>query len=514
VSLNLAPGYQHTFSANSLLTINPWVRRDFVNYYPSADPFNDLPATLAQNRHLLNYGVRGEFSYVHGRHNIKLGTELKQTRLSEDFSFALTDPAFNAVCVDAGGDPQALPTVTNPGRCSSLGFQANPSLAPGLVPFDLTRGGGPFRFNARGHVNQYAFYAQDTITISRLTINGGLRVDEYNGVTQDTAIEPRIGVSWLMKRTGTVLRASYARTFETPYNENLLLSSASGSGGLATNVFGAFGSVPLKPGHRNQYNTGLEQPLGRFLLIGADYFWKYTDNAYDFDVLFNTPVAFPIAWRKSKLDGVSARISTTDLHGFQAYVTMGHTRARFFGPETGGLIFNSPVNNNVFRIDHDQAFQSTANFRYQRPHNGPWVDLTWRYDSGEVAGHVPDLASALSLSADQQAAIGFFCGSQRASLGNPIAACASGNYGATRLRIPAAGTENDDINPPRVAPRNVFDVSAGTDNLMHSEGARVTLRVSVLNLTNVAALYNFLSTFSGTHFVTPRSYNIAVGFVF
>ena len=99
-----------------------------------------------------------------------------------------------------------------------------------------------------------------------------------------------------------------------------------------------------KPGTRNQYNTGLQQAIGKFLLVDANYFWKFTDTAYDFDVLFNTPITFPISWRKCKLDGVGARLSTTNLKGFQAYMTLGHTRARFFGPETGGLIFNSPVN--------------------------------------------------------------------------------------------------------------------------------------------------------------------------
>jgi len=29
----------------------------------------------------------------------------------------------------------------------------------------------------------------------------------------------------------------------------------------------------------------------------------------------------------------------------------------------------------------------------------------------------------------------------------------------------------------------------------------------VTNLTNKVALYNFLSTFSGTHFVPPRAYS-------
>ncbi len=40
------------------------------------------------------------------------------------------------------------------------------------------------------------------------------------------------------------------------------------------------------------------------------------------------------------------------------------------------------------------------------------------------------------------------------------------------------------------------------------------LRLTAINLTNKTALYNFLSTFSGTHFVTPRSYTAELGFHF
>ena len=43
---------------------------------------------------------------------------------------------------------------------------------------------------------------------------------------------------------------------------------------------------------------------------------------------------------------------------------------------------------------------------------------------------------------------------------------------------------------------------------------RVTLALSIVNLTNKAALYNFLSTFSGTHYVTPRALTAEVGFHF
>ena len=120
------------------------------------------------------------------------------------------------------------------------------------------------------------------------------------------------------------------------------------------------------------------------------------------------------------------------------------------------------------------------------------------------------------LSGAQQAAIGFFCGSQYPTIDTPLtdAECTADNYGATRLVIPKEGTADDDHNPPRVAPRHLFDIGAGTDNLFHTERLRTILRFGITNLTNKVTLYNFLSTFSGTHFVTPRSYQVSVGLVF
>ena len=489
-TFNLAPGYQHTFGAKAVLTVNPFYRIDHVNYYPSRNPFHDTPATIAQNRTLANWGAKADISYASGRHNLKIGTQLMQTRLHENFSFGITDPAFNAICVNDEGEPQKLPTVTNPNNCAAAGFAANPDLLPGLPPYDLTRGGKLFQFRGSTNVNQYAFYIQDSIKFGNLQVQAGLRVDSYHGLVKDSSPQPRMGLSYLIKQTGTVFRVSYSRTFETPYNENLVLSSATGVGGLAANAFGAV-SAPLPAGNRNQYNAGLEQAFGRYIVASADYFWKYTDNAYDFGALFATPIAFPISWRKSKLDGVAVRIGTPNLHGFQWFTTMGHTRARYFGPESGGLVFNNDVGGDaVFRIDHDQAFQQTTNLRYQRGTNGPWAAFTWRYDSGLVAGAVRSLDDALALSGAQQAAIGFFCGGRQAAIGSPLtdAQCTPSNYGATRLVIPKEGTENNDLNPPRIASRHLFDIGLGTDNLFRKEHYRTTLRFTVTNITNKVAL--------------------------
>ncbi|MBV9224504.1 MAG: TonB-dependent receptor [Acidobacteriaceae bacterium] len=512
---NIAPGYQHTFSSQMLLTANLYARKDQFNYYPSRDPFADTPSTQSQSRQLLNYGFRSDFAVNKGRHNIKAGIDLKQTRLIESFNFAITDPTLNAVCNSADGAPITISSVTDPNTCEALGYSPNTSLEPGLIPFDLSRGGRLFQYRAAHNINQYAAYVQDAITLGNFALNVGLRGDTYYGLTSDGAAQPRVSLAYNFKKTNTVLRAAYSRTFETPFNENLLLSSASGlNNGQALALLGASQAPAISPGRRNQYNLGFQQGIGKYILVDADYFWKYTNNAFDFSTLQNTTITFPIAWHNSKLDGFNARVSTTNIHGFVAYWTTGHTRARYFPPQSGGLLNSSLVPAGVFRIDHDQELQSTVNLRYQRPHNEEYFSFIWRYDSGLVVSGVPDVAAALQLTAAQQTSIGFACDGVYATFGAPITTC-NGIGTSKLLTLPQTGTENDDHNPDRVKPRNVFDLGIGTDNLLHVEGPRrITASLQVENLTNLVAVYNFLSTFSGTHFLGPRTVIARVGFTF
>jgi len=517
-TFNIGPGWVHVFNPATTLASNVFVRRDLINYYPSADPFADQPATMSQTRSLTNLGIKTDLNYLHGRHNAKFGVQIQDTILTEKFTLGLTDPTFNPVCLDTSGDPVLNPGLTNPDNCQSAGYQANPDLSPGLVPYDLTRGGSLFKYYGHADIREQAFYAQDSINFGKLTLNLGFRWDRYDGIAKGTQPQPRGGLSYLIAPTKTVLRIAYSHSYETPLNENLVLSSATGAGGLAANVFGAQASVPLQPGIRNMYNAGLEQNFGSHFVFEGDYFWKYTRNAFDLDTLFTTAIFFPIEWGHSKMDGFSSKLLLRQYKGLTAYTQFGHTRARVFGPENGGLIFpdTSLPNDYVVRIDHDQAFQSTSNIQYQPRKNGPWVSFIWRYDSGIVASAIPDLASALNLTADQQAQIGFFCGSQVATPYSPITTCnvPYPNWGAKLVKIPAPGTENDDLHPARVSPRNLFNAAVGTDNLFHTERVRWTLRLTAFNITNKPAVYNFLSTCSGTHFVSPRAYRAELGVAF
>ena len=506
-TINVAPGYTRILSEKMLLTANAYVRQDHVTYAPSADPFADTPGTVSQNRRLTNVGAKIDLAYVTGVHNLKFGAAFSRTALDEHFTLGLTDPTVNTPCLGADGMASGDAALLTVAQCGAAGLEVNPDFIPGLVPYDLSRGGSLYHFDHAAPVKQQSVYVQDVVKAGDATLKLGLRADHYDGLVSTSLLQPRAGLSYAVPGSATILRASYGRTLETPYNENLLLSSQADPV-----VFGTSGE-PQRPGTRDQVEVGLQQALGGWVVADVGYFYKHTTNAYDFGVLFDTPIAFPVSWDHSKIDGLTARINLVEHGGFSAFTVMGHTNAIFSPPGTGGLLLETPEG--TFRIDHDQKFQQTTNVQYTFDKvMGAWAALSWRYDSGLVAGSVPDYATALSLTADQQAAIGLYCGGTFAAPGAPLTSCGSADRGATRLVIPADGAENDLTNPPRIAPRHLFDLGLGIDNLLRTDRTKVKVQFTLVNLANRIALYNFLSTFSGTHFVTPRAYQLRVGVSF
>ncbi len=528
-TFNIAPTWTHLLNANTVLTVGAFVRHDQFNYYPSGNPFADLAPglqqeTLTQDRRLTNTGVRSDISYVKGIHNLKAGATYQQTFLTEKDRFGIVDPTLNAVCLNADGSPTTDPTVTDPGQCGgpvNPGGSANPDFNGLLLPVDLTRGGSLFLFNAHTDIKLLSLYLQDAITTGPWTFNLGLRGDLYHGLVSHNEAEPRLGIAYNIKKTNTVFRASYARVLETPFNENLILSSV----GCADPVLNpllvcASNSVtPFTPGWRNEFHAGLQQAFGKYLVFSGEYVWKYTHNAYDFGVFGATPLTFPIEWHNSKIPGVAGRVSVPNFHGFTALFVFSSVQARFFTPQIGGA-GAVPSSIGAFRIDHDEKFNETTHLQYQLGKRGPWIGFNWRYDSGLVAGAVPFATDSTTpidltgLTADQQIQAGLFCGNVFPTLASPLTSCAPSQFGATRVSIPAPGTENDDHNPPRIASRSLFDLAVGHDNLFHGDRYKWSLQGSVINLTNKTTLYNFLSTFTGTHFVTPRSYSAQLGFHF
>ncbi len=571
-TFNIAPSWTHVLSSNAVLTLGAFVRRDDYNYYPSSDPFADLgPPSLqrqsvGQNRTLTNAGLRSDLSYVKGINQIKAGVTYEQTFLNENDTLGIVDSTYNAPCITAATVTSVnpfpfvaapAPGITNPSQCTGI-YQPNTALNPNapniplypnfnpiLAPYDLTRGGIAYTFNGHTDVKELALYVRDNITKGNWSLNLGLRGDLYNGLSVARQAEPRVGIAYNVKQTNTILRVSYARTLESPFNENLILSSTGCENPVLAPLLLCSGlsSGALSPGFRNEFHAGIEQAFGKYLVFSGEWISKYTHNGYDFSVLGNTPITFPIEWHNSKIPGYAGRVSVPDIHGFSALVVFSSVAARFFQPQIGGAGATvSTAAGLPFRIDHDEKFNQTTHLQYQPWKRGPWLGFNWRYDSGLVAGATPcfglnapyndcpgsvliggvpnvSMGAAnvgeIPLSADQEYEAGFTCNGVRATPTTPLPFnCAASQFGSSLIKVPAPGTENDDHNPPRIASRNLFDLSIGHDNLFHGERYKWSARLTAINLTNNYVLYNFLSTFSGTHYVTPRALTAELGFHF
>ena len=332
------------------------------------------------------------------------------------------------------------------------------------------------------------------------------------------------------------------------------------------------------PGFRNEFHASLQQAFGKNLMVSGEYIWKYTHNAFDFSVLGNTPITFPIDWHNSKIPGYALHADVPDLHHFSAYFVASSVAARFFGPQIAGAGATSGVAQGTqypFRIDHDEKFNSTTHLQYTLPGGkfvgGIWGGLNWRFDSGLVAGSTPCYgvidpntpcgnsafapdgspamlngqpavllvdnnippatnpvngnSAYLPLSADEEFQSGLACNGDRATpshlTGTPVAVagatyyeCQANQLTSSLLRCPRPARATTTTTRHACRPRNLFDVTIGKNNIFHADHYKLDLDLTAINVTNKYALYNFLSTFSGTHYVTPRALTAKITFNF
>jgi hypothetical protein len=557
-TFNISPTYTRIIGNDIVFNLGAFVRRDDYNYYPSSNPLADQgpsnlqTSSISQSRTLTNAAVHSDLSYVKGKTNLKIGAQYGQTFLTENDSLGIVDPTYSlsAPCMDVNGNP--LAGYSDPAACDGIVALQNPNYIAVLAPYDFTRGGSYYNFVGSTDVKEMALYIEDQIKAGNWLFNLGMRGDIYNGLTAATQTEPRLGIAYNIKKSATVLRISYARTLETPFNENLILSSNGCANAVLAPLLNCTPGVSsiLAPGFRNEFHAGLQQAFGKHVVVSGEYIWKYTHNAFDFSVLGNTPITFPIDWHSSKIPGYALHVDVPEFHNVSAYVIMSSVAARFYPPQVAGAGATVGQTGLPFRIDHDEKFNQTSHIQYTLNRkgrmNGLWGGFNWRYDSGLVAGSTPcygvtdpntpcgnssvtmadgqpgiamvdtnipptanpvtGVMTALPLTADEEFQAGFSCNGVKATPTHPLpAVCPASEFTSSLINIPAPGTGDNDHNPQRIAPRSLFDASLGMNNIFHKERFKTDLDLTAINVTDKYALYNFLSTFSGTHYVSPRA---------
>jgi len=444
-------GWQHVQSATSFIDVSLFGRFSTFRLNPSA---NDTPVTASSDRSLDNYGLSPSYTWIAGSNQFKVGGIYKRIPIDERFGFGLTDPAVN--------DPN------------------DPAFNPNLAPFDLTRGGTEFQFHDSRTGTYYAGYFQDDIRLKQFTANLGLRYEHNDLPSTEQQLEPRVGVAYSIPASRTVFRASYNRVLYTPEYENILFSSSPEAASLVPPAIQASrglggGVLFVQSERQNAFDVGVQQAVGSHLRLDIDFWQRQSDFAGDQDQFLNTGIVFPLAFSSGRFHGWNVRLDLAETSGVRGFVSVGHTRAIYEAPPTGGLFLDTEALTSLtggpFLIDHDQVLQIQSGWTVDFGKSGFWAGTNVRYDSGLVTDADP------------------------ASLrGDP-----DNSFAAPFVNVHNGGN----FSPNRIEPRTIYDFSTGVDLKDHK--VPISVQVDLLNAFDKEGVYNIESVFGGTHVIPPRT---------
>jgi hypothetical protein len=448
-------GWVRTLDARTTFDANFSVRKAQSWLRPSA---GDIPVTASQARQMSTITAGARLNAVRGRHNLRTGFDVQRYPLSEHFTLGITSPSFN--------DPND-----------------EASFNPNLLPLDLTRGGLLFDFRARRTGGMYSGFVQDATSLGRLHLSLGLRFDAYRFIVNGNQLQPRIGAAFHIRETGTVLRASYSRLYQTPPNENLLLSSSPQVASLTPPaVQEALGGwIPIRPEEQNFLEAGLQQAIGRKASLNVAYYHKNSRNLQDNDNFLDTGIIFPITLARIRVNGVEGRLVGSVTRGFSYTLSVTHSRAVATPPFTGGLFLGNETvesfTQGAFIIDHDQPLSVHGVVNWTHP-RGWYATVSNRYDYGLVCNP-----------------------------SDPAEVAADPDFFDLLPYVKLNQT------PARVRPRHIVDLVVGFEKTRDRK-KRYDIGLQFTNLTNRTALYNFQSIFVGTRVVQPFTAGIRLRWYF
>jgi hypothetical protein len=447
---NVNLGWTHLLDADRSLDVTLFYRGSTARLDPTRDlqpGFSeggpDTPFWVRSDRRLDNQGFQVGYTQRNGENALKGGIQVVRYPLHEHFDLAITDSG------QLSGPTDPLYAYSAPGGGNLFSF------VDGFTPSLLSA------------------YLQDDLKAGPWNLALGLRYDSYRGrnFTQDE-LQPRLGVTYALPSTGTLLRAVYDRLLLTPENENLAFSTSQAVWSLVTQ---STLPVPhLRGETQDSYLLGLDQQVGQLARVSVDYWWKESRNASDNSQFLNTGILFPIAAWKGRFHGMDLRVDLVPIHGWSAYLSAGTVRTLFYSPTIGGLDSADPRLNEPggvpYLIDHDQKLTAQLGVKFEQ--GGFFAQGSIRYDSGLEAGDPSTV------------------------IGNPDYA----------FGIPFVRSEQDSLVGAnyRIKPRTVVDLNLGQQWKLKS-GQQVSVGMDLLNAMDEKGLYNFLSTFGGTHVIPPRT---------
>jgi tetratricopeptide (TPR) repeat protein len=396
---------------------------------PGSNPLS-TPIIAFQRNHFAEGYFKGTISVHHGRQEWKTGVESDNVFLHERFADVITDPS-----------------QFDPGTPTTFSFAGS-----------------------RPDLEQSAF-VQDVVRLGNWTISAGLRWDHYQLIVNQTAFSPRLGVSRYSAKTELLVHAAYDRVFQTPAFENILLSSSPDVVVLNPSVL----RVPVEPSRGNYYEIGIMKGFSGKLSLDVNSYFRSMNNFADDNLLLNTPVSFPIAFRTAQIYGSEGKVSIPGWGRLSGFVSYSYMVGSAYFPVTGGFFLGQSATNALtqlsgrFWVSQDQRNTVRTRFRYQ------FVPRLWGAVGAEYGSGLP---------------IDF-----------------DGTYEEALAQYGRAVVDRVNFDRDRVKPSLSVEASVGAD-LWRRDNVAVRMQFDAQNLNNRLNLINFAGLFSGNAIAPPRSYAI------
>ena len=220
----------------------------------------------------------------------------------------------------------------------------------------------------------YSAYLQDEWKLAdRLTLNYGLRFDQFDGFRDENQLSPRVNLVW--KATGsTTVHLGYSRYFSPPPFE--LVASESVGRFVAPTGNPAVTSTAAPPvtadttpyaERANYFDVGVSQKISSALSIGIDSYYKLSTDLID-EGQFGAPIILtPFNYARGVQSGVELTASY-DKGPFSAYANLSYEKAQ--GEDIVSSQFNfdpadlAYIKTHYIYLDHDQTFSASAGASY------------------------------------------------------------------------------------------------------------------------------------------------------
>lgn len=426
--------YQHSISADALLSVAGGVRSSSFSLRSN---ILSTPVIVDQDRGYTEAYARADLAVHKGHHEWKIGVDSFFTPVHEALAYHITDPS-----------------QFDPGTQINFAFRDN--------KWDV----------------EPSFFVQDQMHYGNWNFGVGLRLDYYSFVVHKVAASPRISVGYYVAPWDLLLHASYDRVFQTPAMENLLLASSPELDSVSPEVL----RVPVPPAQGNFFEAGFTKSFAGKVRVDGNVFRRNLNNYADDDVLLQTGVSFPIAYKSAVIQGEEVRIEVPHWGRFSGYVSYSNQTGLGQGPITGGLFIGSDASGvltdtSKFAVSQDQRNTLRTRVRCQAT-SRLWFAAAVQYGSG--------LPVEIDDDVDLDALI--------AQYGEKVVSRVNFDRG-------------------RVLPSWSLDLGMGAD-LYRRELRALQFQLQATNVTNQFNVINFASLFSGTAVSAPQMVTARLRFSF